>query len=277
MPSRRIAFLDIDGTLIDHSQRLAQSTVSAVQEARRNGHLMFLCTGRSRAEIPHFVEKIGFDGIISAGGGFVDVGGTSLFASTMPRPAVDDLVDFFRAHRIEHLLQAYDAVYPSPGLRQRMIPVFAARTEAGADPAEMARRIERLAPGRAIPRDGIAKATFYGTEMSTFETVRDGLDDRFKVITGTIPYLGDAGGEVSMRGIDKGTAIERVLHELGLAVGSSLAIGDSSNDLEMLSFVGVGIAMGNALPSVKSVADEITTSVQEDGVSVAFRRHGLID
>lgn len=276
MSPRRIAFLDIDGTLIDHDQHLADSAITAVTEARTHGHLVFLCTGRSRAEIPPVVETIGFDGIISTGGGFVDLGERQLFASTMPAEAVDYLTAFFRAHRIEHLLQAYDAVHPSPGLRDRMLPVFAARAHDGADPAEMERRLSRLTPRGSTPNTGIAKATFYGSAPSTFATVRDGLDRRFRVITGTIPYLGEAGGEVSLRGIDKGYAILRLLKELGMHPHEAIAIGDSSNDLEMLTVVGTGIAMGNALESVKAVADEITTSVHDDGVHTAFRRHGLI-
>jgi hydroxymethylpyrimidine pyrophosphatase-like HAD family hydrolase len=68
----------------------------------------------------------------------------------------------------------------------------------------------------------------------------------------------------------------QLLDRLGLDAASAIGIGDSSNDVEMLDVCGVGIAMGNATDDIKSVADEVTTSVLDDGVWNAFRRHGLI-
>ena len=56
----------------------------------------------------------------------------------------------------------------------------------------------------------------------------------------------------------------------------TIAIGDSYNDLEMLEHVAVGVAMGQAPEAVKSVADEVTASVDEDGIRLSFLRHGLI-
>jgi hydroxymethylpyrimidine pyrophosphatase-like HAD family hydrolase len=96
------------------------------------------------------------------------------------------------------------------------------------------------------------------------------------VITGTIPRLGTASGEVSLPGVNKGTAILLLLDILGIDVADSLALGDNNNDLEMLAAVGTGIAMGNGTPEAKAAADEVTAAVDEDGLAHAFLRHGLI-
>lgn len=279
MISPRIVFLDVDGTLIDHSQRLAPSVVEAVRGARAAGHLMYLCTGRSRAEIPATVADIGFDGVVSAGGGFIEIGDDLLAAHTMPAPALRDLVGFLEAEDVEYNLQAYDDIYPSIGLLDRVRPIFesdALRAGDAAASADMRRRERRMSYRGPGPADGIAKATFFGTHQRTFAQVRDGLGDRFHVITGTIPYLGEAGGEVSLRSVNKGAAITELVAHLGLALDAAIGIGDSHNDLEMLQVCGVGIAMGNADETVRSHADEVTTSVLDDGVWNAFRAHGLI-
>ena len=269
----RIVFLDVDGTLIDHSQHLAPSVVSAVQDARAAGHLVYLCTGRSRAEIPGFITDIGFDGVVSAGGGFIERGDELVAAHTMPEPVVQDLVAFFEENDIEYTLQAYESAYPSQGLLPRLAPLFA---EMEMDHSRGDRLVEMMTHRGAAPTVGIAKATFFGTDPRTFATVRDGVGDRFHVITGTIPYLGEAGGEVSLGGIHKGAAIVELVGLLGIDVADSIAIGDSANDLEMLEVAGVGIAMGNADAAVKAVADEVTTGVDDDGVWNAFVRHGLV-
>ena len=130
-------------------------------------------------------------------------------------------------------------------------------------------------PTAAPPCDGIAKATFFGEHERTFAQIRGAVGRRFHVITGTIPYLGEAGGEVTLAGINKGSAVVRLVERLGMSMADTVAIGDSVNDLEMFDVVALGIAMGNADASVKARADEITSSVDEDGVAVAFRAHRL--
>ncbi len=273
MTRPRTVFLDVDGTLIDHTQHLRPSVLEAVQGARSAGHLLYVCTGRSRVEIPQAISDIGFDGVISAGGGFIEHGDRLVAAHTMSATEAQDVIDFFEQHSVEYTLQAFESTYPSQGLLPRLMPFF---ESFGMDPARGDRLVEAMTYRGPAPLDGIAKATFFGTDPRTFATVRDGLGSRFHVITGTIPYLGEAGGEASLGGIHKGAAIEELLATLGLDLADSIAIGDSSNDLEMLQVAGVGIAMGNADAAVKAVADEVTTRVDDDGVWNAFRRHGLV-
>lgn len=279
MTSARIAFLDVDGTLIDDRQRLAPSVVEAVRGARAAGHLVYLCTGRARVEIPDHVAAIGFDGVISAGGGFTDRGDEHVAAHPLPAETLDALVAFFAANDIEYILQAYDDIYPSRGILERVRPIFDSDEAAAGDPAAAAalERVERrMAYKGPAPAGSVAKATFVGTHPDTFALVREGLGDGFHVITGTIPYLGRSGGEVSLDGVNKGAAIVELVGMLGIGLDAAIGIGDSYNDLEMLRVCGLGIAMGNADDAVKAHADEVTTSVHDDGVHTAFRRHGLI-
>ncbi|WP_243077199.1 Cof-type HAD-IIB family hydrolase [Microbacterium sp. SS28] len=276
MTQRRIVFLDVDGTLVGHDQQVSPAVAQALSTARDRGNLLFLCTGRSRAEIPTLVTDLGFDGVVSAGGGFIEMDGELLARRTMPPEAVDELEALFGSFGIEYAMQAYEAVYPSAGLLTRLVPVFARLgihlEDDEGEGARMAQEFTRRGP---VPREGIAKASFFGEHETTFAHVRDALGDRFHVITGTIPYLGEAGGEVTLAGINKGSAIVQLIDQLGLRLEDTIGIGDSVNDLEMLDVVGVGIAMGNADGTVKARADEITASVTDDGVAVAFRSHGL--
>jgi len=78
--ARRLVFLDVDGTIIDHDGRISSTVGDAVRRARAAGHLVFLCTGRSSREIPEPVSSIGFDGAILAGGGFIRLGDQLLAA-----------------------------------------------------------------------------------------------------------------------------------------------------------------------------------------------------
>ncbi|GAB3405966.1 HAD family hydrolase [Schumannella luteola] len=276
---RRLIFLDVDGTLLDHGERLSPGAVAAVRGAREAGHLVFVCTGRARAEIPTIITDIGFDGDVTAGGGFVELDGELVAARTMQRERVVETIDFLQTRGIEFLLQSFDAVHPSAGLADRLRPFFeryGAWTGAPEFEDASIHLVERDWESDPELLDRIAKITFFGDDPTTFATVRDGLGEHFHVITGSIPFLGESGGEVSPVGVHKGSAILAVLERLGESIDDVVAIGDSANDIEMIAIAGLGIAMGNADGAVKAVADEVTASVADDGVWKAFQRHGLL-
>jgi Cof subfamily protein (haloacid dehalogenase superfamily) len=277
MTLSRIAFLDVDGTIIDSGEFIAPSTIDAVRTARANGHLVYLSTGRASVEIYPAIRDIGFDGVISAGGGFAEVGDELVIARTMPEEAVSRMIDFYESSGFDFYLQSYDEVYPSPGVRARFAEYLSGDVAGSGTPdVEEHPALKAFADVRPYNRVGIAKSIFLGGDLTAFDRVSAALSDDFHVITGTIPYIGRGGGEVTLGGVNKGSTILRLLEHLGLEPSSAIGIGDSSNDIEMLQVCGVGIAMGNAEPEIKAHADEATTSVLDDGIWNAFRRHGLV-
>jgi Cof subfamily protein (haloacid dehalogenase superfamily) len=285
MISPRIAFLDVDGTLIDSGEVIAPSTIEAVQTARANGHLVYLSTGRASVEIYPSIRDIGFDGAISAGGGFAEIGDELVISRTMPEEAVARMVGFYEESGYDFYLQAFDELYPSPGVRGRFATYLEddqerrgetrtdlkSVTDSDEHPA-----LKAFAHVRPLSYTGIAKSVFLAGDLTAFDRVSAALSGDFHVITGTIPHMGKGSGEVTLGGVNKGTTILQLLEKLGLDAASAIGIGDSTNDIEMLQVCGVGIAMGNATDVVKAHADEVTTSVLDDGVWNAFRRHGLI-
>ncbi|MBO0855858.1 MAG: HAD hydrolase family protein, partial [Nocardia sp.] len=77
---------------------------------------------------------------------------------------------------------------------------------------------------------------------------------------------------VSKRGVSKGWALERLRQALDVPGHATLAIGDGYNDIEMLSWAGYSVAMGNAVPPVREIANEVTASIDEDGVALILER-----
>ena len=287
MTAQRIAFLDVDGTIIDSGEVIAPSTIEAVQTARRNGHLVYLSTGRASVEIYPVIREIGFDGAISAGGGFAEIGDDLVISRTMPEEAVARMVGFYEDSGYDFYLQSYDELYPSPGVRGRFASYLdddrvrrtATGAEADGDPVtdtDEHPALKAFAAVRPLSYTGIAKSVFLASDLTAYDRVAEALSGEFHVITGTIPHMGRGSGEVTLDGVNKGSTILQLLDMLGLDAASALGIGDSTNDIEMLQVCGVGIAMGNATAAVKAHADEVTTAVLDDGVWNAFRRHGLI-
>ncbi|QAY71963.1 Cof-type HAD-IIB family hydrolase [Agromyces protaetiae] len=293
MTRPRIAFLDVDGTILEHGDVVAPSTVAAVRAARSNGHLVWLCTGRSAGDLHPAVVEIGFDGAITNGGAFATVGigkgAERVVSHRMSRADVDRLLAYFGEHGIHFFLQSDAAVFASPGVAaltdeyfRRMREAHAADLEAlGISAAESGSRPAREPMLRHRPLaeadlDDIAKAVFISPADEGLARAQADLGDRFHVIPGSIPMPGGSNGEIGLNGVDKGTAIVEVLVSLGLDAADAIGIGDSWNDVGMFAVVGTPIAMGNADLELQTIAGEVTTSVLDDGIWNAFVRHGLI-
>ena len=82
--------------------------------------------------------------------------------------------------------------------------------------------------------------------------------------------------EVTANNVNKATAINSILDEWKLDKNEIIAFGDSNNDLEMLDYVGVGVAMGNASDNVKTQSDYVTLDNDSDGIYYALKHFGII-
>lgn len=87
-------FFDIDGTLLGKSRRITEKTKQAIQRARKNGHKIFICTGRVPAFIVGDVNDIEVDGIVSGVGSFVEIGGQYIFEHYMESQLTEKVVMF---------------------------------------------------------------------------------------------------------------------------------------------------------------------------------------
>lgn len=276
---RRAIFLDIDGTLVDDHAVVPDSAREAVRRARANGHLVFLCTGRSMAEVFDGILDVGFDGVIAAAGGYVEVGGEVLLHQTIPVEQVRRVTAFFRDHGTEYLLEANAGLFGSDGFVTLVRELVLGGVTDEDVLAQLERAVGPFLDTVQVPADptrtDINKIAFLHSPV-TLDEVRAALGDSFTVIPGTVPLFGPNSGELSLPGVHKATAIAALLEDLGMDVADTIAYGDGHNDLEMLQHVAVGVAMGNAVPELKAVADEITADVDEDGLLLSFRAHLLI-
>ncbi|MDQ1085330.1 MULTISPECIES: Cof-type HAD-IIB family hydrolase [Microbacterium] len=279
----RIAFLDVDGTILEHGSVIAPSTVDAIKQARANGHLVWLCTGRAEADIHPDVVAIGFDGAISNGGAYATRDGELLLERTLPEGDVTALEAYFQSHGIHYFLQTHDAVYASPGMADTMEEFLRARHAQRADelaalglPSDIDHRQRDLRPVAHVDRDRVAKAVFVSPSPDTVAHAAAELGEGFHVIPGSMPLPGGSNGEIGRAGVTKGSAITEVLGVLGLSATDAIGVGDSWNDVEMFEVVGTPVAMGNAEPELQSLAGRVTTAVLEDGVRNAFAELGLI-
>ena len=276
--NRKAVFLDVDGTLINDYGHVPTSAVDAIRAARANGHQVFVCTGRSMVELPPEVLAIGWDGFVVASGAFVQVASDVLTHRRLTPEALHHVSDYFDGHGGGYYFQANDGVYATRAARDLLGRIV---TEAVAeDPAfddldhgllGYVDTIDVVSDPYTRP---ITKAIYFGA-TATIKEIRTEFPD-FDIVPTSVTVFGTQAGEMMIPGVHKATGIDVILAHVGIDRADTIAIGDSYNDLEMLAHVAVGIAMGNAPQAVKDIANEVTTTPDEDGVRLAFERHGLI-
>lgn len=277
---KKIVFLDVDGTLCNNEGFVPDSARDAVRAARKNGHLVYLCTGRSKAELYDFIMDVGFDGVIGAGGGFVSIGDEMLYHKRVSDDDVRHLVDFFNENHVDFYLESNGGLYASKNLVHHLETMMYGDVEND----EEARRkrdenpnhfIEAMIQGESLYRSDVNKACFLQSKIP-FETIKEEFAGEFNVIPCTVPMFGPDSGELAVPGVHKATAIESLLNHLGIAKKDTIAIGDGMNDTEMLEYCHIGIAMENAKPGLIEIADEVTDTPDEGGIYNSFKKHGLI-
>lgn len=280
---RRIIFLDVDGTLVSHGEDVADSAIRAVRAARTAGHLVYLCTGRAEGDIHPSIAEIGLDGAITNGGVKATSGSEVVVSRFLAETEARQLIAALDAHGMHYYLQTDTDVFASPGMTALMeehVRSLREREAAGGvvGPEDsMAGLAYRTFRDTALaPIDGIAKAVFASRQPDGLEVLGAALGEDFHIVPSSVTLPGGAAGEACLMGTNKGSAIELLLTHLGIDASDAIGIGDSWNDVEMFEVCGTAVAMGNAEPALKRLADRVTTSVVEDGVWHAFQDLGLI-
>ena len=119
------------------------------------------------------------------------------------------------------------------------------------------------------------KILYYGAPF-TVEKVHADLAPYFDAVAISLDGMDEYAGEIGIGGINKATGMERYLKHVGIAREDSIAVGDGPNDLQMMEYAGIGVAMGNAREDVKARADMVTGHIDEDGLYSAFEKLGLL-
>lgn len=248
----RAVFFDIDGTLVSFkTHRMPESTRKALEALRGQGMKLFISTGRHELLIDN-VDKSLFDGIVSLNGQCVRIGDEVIHTNAMPVEDVRAAVAFVRKHGVATIFEGVDFI--------RMNAVTDMAREGAAlinldlpEPTDIS----------DIPNHPILQLIFFGN-IEQEEAVLRGMPAC--EATRWTHLLCD----IIPRGGGKHIGIQKVLDHYGFAREECMAFGDGDNDITMLRYAGIGVAMGNADAAVKAAADYVTTGTDASGIAKAL-------
>ncbi|HWQ42046.1 MAG TPA: Cof-type HAD-IIB family hydrolase [Desulfosporosinus sp.] len=266
MPIRLVA-MDLDDTLLRDDWTISPRVIKTIQKAQAQGVKMTIATGRMSISARPYAKQLGLDvPVITYHGAMIQqvLSGEIIFRRVIPSALAVEIVQYVSG------LGVYAQVY----LKDRVI---------AQDLREWSEEYERIASVRIEIADlpTLLSQEPEGVEKIILMAKESDLDQfapRLRQLYGEKVHLAKSKPcflEMTDCQVNKGVALAALAERYGIARGDVMAIGDSFNDLEMIKYAGIGVAMGNARAEIKEQADVITASNEEDGVAEAIERYVL--
>lgn len=258
MDNIRIAFFDIDGTLVDfHTKRISPNTLEALRRLRGRGVILCLATGRSPLTLPRF-PGFDFDAFLTFNGSYCYDSSQVLFRNPIPHEDVKKLIENAALIGRPVCVATHNRLAAN-GTDNDLSDYF---------------RIAGIEVDIADDFDKLLQEEVYqlmlGCYKPEYSAVMEGVRHA------KIAAWWDRAVDIIPANGGKGIAIEKLLEHYHLEPAEAIAFGDGNNDIEMLQTVGTGIAMANASEQLKAVADKVCGHVAQDGIYHYCLEQGLI-
>jgi len=264
-----IIALDLDGTLTNSEKIITPRTFDALMKAQREGVRLVLASGRPTfgiAALANQLQLADYGGYVLSynGGRIIDwCEKTVIFSQVVDQKLVPILYDFAEKAQLPIVTYLPEAIlasknegeYLAEEARINGMPVVVAQNF-----VEEAMQISGGSTKFLIPGEPELL-------IQLESEMKAALSEQMEVFRSAPFFL-----ELPPKGIDKAQSLQRLLTHLGLERESLMAFGDGFNDLSMIQFAGQGVAMANAVEEVKSIADFVTTSNEEDGIAHALEQ-----
>lgn len=243
----RLIFSDLDETLLGPDHRVGHRSRAAIAGLKAAGVEVCLCTGRAPETTRPIVDELGLSYYICNNGASLYHRDTLLTERTIPAATVAALAARSAAARVPVYVMRPDGYY-----------------RLGRSPATDAADRARAVTPQPLTLDEAAKPAYKvmpwgGSEL--YDSLTAQFGDAVNIVWHA-DYL-----EIGPAGVNKGWAASLLAERLGVTATDCLAMGDARNDLELIRWAGIGVAMANADPLLKAAADWIAPSHAEDGTA----------
>ncbi|WP_296877195.1 HAD family hydrolase [Thomasclavelia sp.] len=274
--NQKLVFLDIDGTIVANHREMSEKVKQAIRLAQKNGHKIFICTGRNKAGIRDELNQVHFDGIIASAGSYIEIDDQIIYRSYFSDEQVKKASEVFKQNNVLYNYECSDVTYMST----EMIKLFSGMENPSNSEMErlIAMHNEKFNAKDLDNYDGLGvhKISFIARDNLSVEKAKDILGHDFNFIIHELFNNQNVNGEIISKTDNKGTGIKRIVDYLNMKLEDTIGFGDSMNDYEMITTVNCGVVMANGSDELKKVADRICLSVEQDGVYDEFIKLGLI-
>lgn len=267
---QKIVFFDIDGTLIVGRSKILPSTKAAINKLKEMDIMPVIATGRAPALIKNIAKELEIDTYISMNGQYIVVEGERIFHNPIKPEIIDRFTQFAQDNDHGYILCGSDEIFTNKPVKadstsykvlKQLSKILPSRIQM----SYMKRSMKKYPTKDLYESKDVYQAILQAPAESEIDYIEAFPSLRF---TRSNPIMFD----VIKNGVSKATGIRKICQHYHVDLQHTFAFGDHLNDLEMLQYVGVGVAMGNAERETKEVADFITRPNDQDGIY-----HGLVE
>ena len=254
----KAAFFDVDGTLLSYkTKKVCDSAKAAIAKLQEKGILCIVATGRHMIQMSKLpVGDIPFDAFVMLNGQLVlDKEKNVLFGVPIQGEAKDFLIEKFNDHTFPAVLVEQNDMYLNCV-------------------TDHVREVNQVMSISMLPLSDYKGGDIY--QICAYLKPEDEylIEPIAEDCVFTSWHYG--GKDIIAGGGGKMAGIKRYLDMIGIKPEEIIAFGDAENDLDMIRFAGIGVAMGNGVDAVKAVADFVTADIDDDGIKKALKHYNLI-
>lgn len=261
---KKLVFLDIDGTIIDVSHGLKEPSIYtkyAIEELMKNGHIVFIASGRFKGNISPSVHALNPSGYIASNGAYIEIHGKELYSKIFDQALYEELKEFCITNNGIFTAETQDHLY-TPIINETF-KEYLAKWD-----------IEY------VPYSDVDDSTYNKCVVSfnDFKTCKR-FEERFKDRLDYRVQTADPTGlsyDINLIGSNKGNAVEIILNTFGFDREDTICFCDGTNDLELAKACKYSFAMANGDEELKKISYGIADSAKNDGVYKKLVERGLI-
>lgn len=255
----RAIFFDVDGTLVSFDTHICpQPVLDALHRLREQGVKLFLATGRPPQMLSYIYSQFTFDAQVTLSGQYCFTPQQVLRENPMPRSHVEAVVNAAKRHGFSCMVLRENDIFVNH--LDDFSKKFCTELDISIPP--------RMALENALTQPVYQMIAFLSSEQEHI-LLEENPELKFTRWNPTfLDIIPPTGG--------KDVGIQAVMQHYGLSPEEVMAFGDGENDLPMLRYAGIGVAMGSASDFVKSQADYVTGTVDELGILHALKHYGLM-
>ena len=257
--NKKYIFLDLDGTIIDHkSNSVPDSTKETIKKLQENGHEIIISTGRPPALFYDIDKMLEIDSYIASNGRLVVYKGKIISKKCIDKQVVKDLVNLALEKKIDLAFES--------------ITDYVLNTHFTDLPAKFSDLYHIDYP--EVIKD-------YHLDNDVYQMILFYAKDDYKKYEDIFPtlsfhYSNKYGIDINEKGGMKELGIKAIIEELNIGISDTIAVGDGFNDLSMIKYAHIGVAMGNASEFLKNSADMVADLVDNDGLYKLFKKLKMI-
>jgi Cof subfamily protein (haloacid dehalogenase superfamily) len=269
----KLVCIDVDGTLLNHKHKITKRTKEILLKAHKLGVHIVISTGRMYTDAEYYSNLIGVKSpVIASNGAFIKEKDNDkvIYKDVLGESLSLELLELFRKHHIKpYFCTPNKFYYGSIMFKLFYVGSKIIGTRSNELDLEYIFSWSRWQRVLHKEKDNIVKSEIIYKNPALIYELRNEIN---KVAQLEIVDSSKYNIEITRKGVSKGKAVEMLAYFYNLKPEEIITIGDSANDVSMIEYAGLGIAMGNASDGVKQKADYITDSNDNEGVANAINK-----